>query len=202
VQGFLGRLHERGRDLRALGHVRLAAIGPATAAALRGYHLEPDLVPDDYCSEGLVSVLRPHVAGKRVLLARADRGRDVLPDQLRSIAEVCQVAVYSQVDVGEADPVIVNQLRNGEIDDVVLTSSNIARALARLLDDACQARLRTGQTRTISISPVTSATVRELGWKVAAEAIEYTMDGVLEALVSLSEPVPKCQTGMSSPPEK
>jgi uroporphyrinogen III methyltransferase/synthase len=185
VHGFLKRLPERGRDLRALGHLSLGAIGPATAAALREYHLESDVMPDEYRSEGLATALKPHVAGKRVLLARADRGRDVLPDQLRSVAEVCQVAVYSQVDVAQADPVILQQLRTGEIDDVVLTSANIARALARLLDDACQERLRSGQTRIVSISPVTSATVKELGWPVTAEATEYTMNGVVQALVNV-----------------
>src|SRR5207237_1905019 len=77
VQAFLRRLRRTGRDLRALGHVRLAAIGPATADALRDYHLEPDLVPEAYRSEVLADALRERVAGQRVLLARADRGRAV-----------------------------------------------------------------------------------------------------------------------------
>jgi len=183
VEGFLGRLRQRGRDLRALGSLRLAAIGPATAAALRGYHLEPDLVPEAYRSESLAAALKPHVAGRRVLLARADRGRELLRDELESIAQVQQVAVYAQVDAVQPDPDILEQLRRGEIDDVVLTSSNIARSLARLLDDPCQAMLRSGQTRIVSISPVTSATVRELGWPVAVEATQYTMAGVVQALM-------------------
>jgi len=78
VQALLRRLRQTGRDLRHLGGVQLAVIGPATAAALRDYHLEPDLMPETYNSEGLAAALRPRVAGQRVLLARADRGRDVL----------------------------------------------------------------------------------------------------------------------------
>ncbi|HYV36268.1 MAG TPA: uroporphyrinogen-III C-methyltransferase [Gemmataceae bacterium] len=178
VHGFLSRL----RDLRELGRIRLAAIGPATAAALRGYHLQPDLIPDDYRSESLATALRPHVAGKRVLLARADRGRELLQEELQAIAEVQQVTVYSQVDIDTADPEIVDQLRIGEIDDVILTSSNIARSLARLLDEPCHALLRSGRPRIVSISPVTSTAIRELGWPVAMEAKEHTMEGIVKAL--------------------
>jgi uroporphyrinogen III methyltransferase / synthase len=186
VHSFLARLQHRGRDLRALGNLQLAAIGPATAAALRGYHLKPDLVPDEYRSENLAAALKPHVAGRRVLLARADRGRDLVREELHTIAQVQQVAVYCQRDVAQPDPVVLDQLRNGEIDDVVLTSSNVARSLARLLDEACQARLRAGQPGIISISPVTSSAVMELGWPVVGEAAVYTMDGVVQALLDRS----------------
>ena len=183
VHSFIGRLRQSGRDLRALGHLRLATIGPTTAAALRGYHLDADLVPGEYCSEGLAAMLKPHVAGKRVLLARADRGRELLRDELSAVADVHQVAVYSQVDAVEHDGLVLDRLRRGEIDDVVLTSSNIARALARALDDACLDRMRSGRPRIISISPVTSAAIRELGWPVAAEAETYTMEGVVKAML-------------------
>src|SRR5439155_6099095 len=109
----------------------------------------------------LAAVLKPHVAGQKVLLARADRGRELLHDQLKGVAQVQQVAVYSQVDIAQHDPLVLERLRKGEIDDVVLTSSNIARALARHLDESCQAQLRSARTRVVTISPVTSAVVRE-----------------------------------------
>ena len=86
VSFFLRRLREVGRDLRALGSLRLAAIGPATADALRAYHLEPDLVPDEYRSENLAAALRERVRGQRVLLARADRGRELLREELAAVA--------------------------------------------------------------------------------------------------------------------
>jgi uroporphyrinogen III methyltransferase/synthase len=187
VRGLLGRLRERGKDLRALGSVRLACIGPSTAEALRSYYLEPDLVPPIYRSESLAAALKPHVAGLRVLVARADRGRDVLRTELEQIAQVDQVAVYSQVDAVHADSAIMDTLRKGEVDFVLLTSSNIARALHHLLDAPCRARLQAGHTAIVSISPVTSATIGELSWPVAAEAKEYTMRGVVEALRELVE---------------
>jgi uroporphyrinogen III methyltransferase/synthase len=186
VHALLRRLRQQGRDLRALGPVRLAAIGPATADALRGYHLEPDLVPAEFRSEALAAALRERVAGQRVLLARADRGRDVLRQELATVAEVDQVAVYAQVDAVTPDDEVLDQLRRGEIDYVTLTSSNIARALARALDAPCRARLERGDVGVVSISPVTSEAVRELGWPVAAEATDYTIAGVVEALTRLA----------------
>ncbi|HEV3257406.1 MAG TPA: uroporphyrinogen-III C-methyltransferase [Gemmataceae bacterium] len=187
VHAVIRRLQQTGRDLRALGPVRLAAIGPATADALRGYHLEPDLVPPEYRSESLAAVLRERAAGQRILLARADRGRELLREELSAVAEVDQVTVYAQVDAVEPDPHLLDCLRRGEIDYVTVTSSNVARALARALDAPCRARIEAGQVQLVSISPVTSAVVRELGLPVAAEAAEYTAAGVAEALVALAQ---------------
>jgi uroporphyrinogen III methyltransferase/synthase len=185
VHSFLRRLRHTGRDLRALGGVRLAVIGPATANALRSYLLEPDLIPAEYNSEGLAAALREHVGGQRVLLLRADRGIDLLREQLSALAEVVQVAVYSQVDATiAADAPGLEPLRRGEIDYITLTSSNIARALIRLLDPDTRVRIQQGTPGLISISPRTSAVVRELGLPVAAEAREYTTQGVVAALLS------------------
>jgi uroporphyrinogen III methyltransferase/synthase len=179
VDALLRRLLGTGRDLRALAPVRLAAIGPATADALRAYHLEPDLVPAVYTSEGLATALKERAAGRRVLLARADRGREVLRTELAAVAEVEQVAVYSQRDAEGIDPGVL-----ATMDFVTLTSSNIARALVRALDGESLERIRRGQVRLVTISEVTSAEVRTLGLPVAAEAREATAAGVVEALVS------------------
>ena len=183
VDALIGRLRQNGRDLRALASVRLAVIGPATADALRRYHLEPDLIPPVYDSESLASELKTHAAGQRVLLARADRGREVLREQLASVAEVEQIAVYSQVDAVEQGSESLEALRQGQIDGVTLTSSNIARSLVRSLDGDALQLLRSGKVQLVSISPVTSAAIRELGLPVAAEAREYTTEGVLQALI-------------------
>jgi uroporphyrinogen III methyltransferase/synthase len=183
VAALLGRLRQLGKDMRALGGVKLAAIGPATADALREYHLEPDLVPDEFCSESLASALKSVAAGQRVLLARADRGRELLREELATVAEVEQVAVYSQVDAQLTDDPIFDWLRRGEIDYVTLTSSNIARAFVRALDAPCLARLESGEVGLVTISPVTSAAVRELGLPVAVEAKEYTAEGLVQALM-------------------
>jgi uroporphyrinogen III methyltransferase/synthase len=187
VEAVVKRLGDLGRDLRALGPVKLAAIGPKTAEALRSYHLEPDLVPPRFQSEDLADALKDHVGpGDRILLARADRGRDVLRLVLAEHCQVDQVAVYSQVDAVAADSDALDTLRRGGVDYLTVTSSNIARALVACLDEPCRARLTAGETKVVSISPVTSAAVRQLGLPVAAEATEATSAGLVEALVRLA----------------
>ncbi len=188
VEAFLGRLRQLGRDLRALGGVKLAAIGPKTADALRQHGLEPDLVPPRYQSEDLAAALRQQVRpGDRVLLARADRGRELLREELAGACLVEQVAVYAQVDAVELDEAVLDHLRRGEIDFITLTSGNVARALLQRLDATCRARIESGEVQLVSISPVTSAEVRRLGLPVAREAREATAEGLVEAMVEQSE---------------
>jgi uroporphyrinogen III methyltransferase/synthase len=187
VHALVRRLLATGRDLRALGSVRLAVIGPSTAAALRSYHLIADFMPEVYQSEGLAAGLRERAAGQRVLLARADRGRDLLRQQLAEVATVDQVAVYSQVDAVGADPAVLAALSRGDIQYVTLTSSNVARSLARLIDEPTRARIGSGAVQLVTISAVTSADVRAMGWPVAAEAKEATAEGVVAAVAALAE---------------
>jgi uroporphyrinogen III methyltransferase/synthase len=186
VERFVRRLFETGRDLRAVGRLRLAAIGPSTAEALRDLHLNPDVVPATFRSEDLAQALKAQIAGTRVLLARADRGREVLQAELSSVARVDSIAVYSQVDAVEAQAKELLALSRGEIGFITLTSSNIARALLTRIDETARMRIRDGTVRLVSISPVTSAAVREQGFEVSAEARIYTMDGVIEALLGLA----------------
>src|SRR5207249_1470725 len=144
VHAFVRRLWQTGRDLRALGAIHLAAIGPGTADALRGYHLEPDLVPEEFRSESLAEALGQRAAGQRILLARAGRGRDVLRERLAGVAEVEQVAVYSQVDVA-LDPELLTAVSRGEIEFLTLTSSNIERSLLGQVDETVRGRIESGE---------------------------------------------------------
>jgi uroporphyrinogen III methyltransferase/synthase len=182
VEAFLGRILKSGHDLRVLGGVKLAAIGPATAEALRAYHLEPDVVPDVYNSEGLAEALVDRVRGQRVLLARADRGIDLLRDELGGVAEVEQVAVYRQVDAVSNDDPALGMLSRGEIDLVALTSSNIAVGFAAALNNEARRHVMEGRTRLVAISPRTAAAAQGAGLPVAAVAEAYTAEGVLEAM--------------------
>lgn len=187
VHSLVRRLTALGRDLRALGGVKLAAIGPATAEALAGYHLRADLVPaEEFRAESLAAALVPRVAGQRVLLARADRGREVLRQELAKVAEVEQVAVYVQADAIDPAAEVFDALRRGEIEFVTLTSPNIARGFLGALDEATRGRVHGGTVRLVAISPVTSAAVRDLSFPVAAEAAVYTTDGVIDALTAVA----------------
>ncbi len=111
VKRLLDRLLLRGGSLEQLAKVKLAAIGPGTAAELVRYGLAVDVVPPEYRAEALAEALAPHAAGKRFLLARASRGRQVLPEQLLAAGGIVeQVVVYSTTDVEAADPQVAAAL--------------------------------------------------------------------------------------------
>jgi uroporphyrinogen III methyltransferase/synthase len=184
VRYFLNRLVDTGADLRQLGRTRLAAIGPATRDALADYYLHADVMPDQFAAEYLADTLVPQVTGKRILLARASRTREVLPERLADAgAEVDQLVVYQNVDVEEADPDFLERLRSGTIDWITLTSPAIARSLARLVPPVLRPCLGR-DVRLASISPLTTQAAREVGLKVAAEATRYTTEGVVQAMIN------------------
>lgn len=177
VRYLLDRLLTTGGDARRLGAVKLAAMGPGTAAELGRYGLRADLLPEEYRAESLAAALAGRAAGKSVLLARASRGREVLAEQLRACgAAVEQVVVYTSSDVDAPEPAVAEAMGAGRIDWAMVTSSAIARSLVRMFgDDLRRARLA-------SISPITSEVLRGLGHEPAVEAAEYTMAGLIEAI--------------------
>jgi len=121
-----------------------------------------------------------------VLLARADRGRELLRDELaRVAAAVEQVAVYQQVDVATPDAVILDALRRGEIRYVTLPSSNIARAVLGAFDETIRGRVERGEIRLVAISPETGKAICALGLPVAAEATTFTEDGLIQSVIEL-----------------
>jgi uroporphyrinogen III methyltransferase/synthase len=179
VRYFLDRLKSTGRDLRALRDLRLAAIGPGTAEELASYHLRVDLVPDQFRAEALAESLEPAAArGEKFLLARASRGREVLAERLAAAGgHVEQVVVYRSTDVTQPDAEVFERLAGGGIDWVTVTSSAIAGSLVSMFGDALR------HSRIVSISPVTSKVLSELGFSPDAEAGSYTMQGVVHAIV-------------------
>ncbi len=185
VRYFFERLLANG-DLRALGGVRLAAIGPGTAEALARFHLRPDVLPDTYRAEALAEALVPFVNGRRILLIRASRGREVLAEQLAASGGVVeQVVAYRSTDIATADAEVTIAIDAGRIDWITVTSSAIARSLANMFGQ----RLRS--SRLVSISPLTTETLGGLGYAVAAEASQYTMAGVVGAIVRAESASPK-----------
>jgi uroporphyrinogen III methyltransferase/synthase len=182
VTHFLDRLETLGLDLRVLGRIKLAAIGPATAETLGRYHLRADLTPPSFNSESLAESLARVASGKRILLARADRGRTVLKDELRHVADVEQVAVYQNADADSLPAEVARRIEDGTIDWITLTSSAITARLHSLLTDAGREKVGTA-IKLASISPITTGAAAQVGWSVAAEAEEYTWDGLVDAIV-------------------
>ena len=182
VRFFLERLVSLGGDLRTIGHLKLAAIGPATAQTLARYHLRADLVPDSYRSEALAQALSSAAKGGRILLARADRGRALLREELEKVADIHQVAVYRNANAEALPELVARRIESGTVDWITLTSSAIASRLHELLPEAARS-LVGRQIKLASLSPVTSETVTRLGWDVAVEASVFTWEGLVSAIV-------------------
>jgi uroporphyrinogen III methyltransferase / synthase len=183
VRHFLDRLPAIDRDLRQLGSVKIAAIGPGTAEELAKYHLKADIIPHEFRAESLAQALAKGAAGKRFLLVRASRGREVLAEELATAGgQIEQVVAYESLDIEQPDEGIAAQMAAGKITWTTVTSSAIARSLVRMFGDSLK------NTKLTSISPITSATLRELGYEPEAEAKDYTMAGVVAA-ISGSSPV-------------
>ena len=161
---------------------RIAAIGEATAQAVEvSLHLKVSLTPREYVAESLVAELAPQIAGKRVLLARAEVARDVIPDALRAAgATVDVVDAYRNVMPAAAPELLRAALGKG-IDAATFTSSSSVTHLAVAAREAGIAFPFAG-VRAISIGPITSQTLRELGWEPAAEASVSDIPGLTAAV--------------------
>lgn len=187
VEAMWARLEKRHlnfADLSAPGGTRIAAIGPATKKAIEQRGAKVDVVPKEYVAESVVRSLRAKVKGKRILLVRAKVARDVIPRELRKAG--------AHVDVVEAYETVVPassrvRLRSAFNHDsqrpqvVTFTSSSTVKNFAALLDR--KKRTSFAGTLTASIGPVTSATLRELRFSVDIAAKEFTIPGLVAAIV-------------------
>jgi uroporphyrinogen-III synthase len=189
VEAMWQRLRRLRISRRALNRLQIAAIGPATKKAIMKGGLKVKMVPEEYVAEAVVDKLRDKVDGKRVVLIRAKVARDVIPEELR--------AAGAQVDVVEAYETVVpeksrarlrllmqNKARRPHV--VTFASSSSARNFFELMGKTLMGKAKRGSLKDVlfaSIGPVTSATMRELKMPVAAEAREYTMGGLIRAIV-------------------
>lgn len=163
--------------------VRIAVVGQATAEAVHAAGMKVDLVPRKFVAESLLESLRPLVGGESVLLVRAEVARDVLPSGLRAAgAEVTVADAYrNELPAGSVAKLKECFSSNSIIPHAVtFTSSSTARNAHALLLAA--GVILPPETVLASIGPITSATMRELGWKPTVEASEATIVGLVEAL--------------------
>jgi uroporphyrinogen-III synthase len=174
--------------------LKIAAIGPATKKAIEAQGLTVHVTPKEYVAESVVRALQERVKGKRILLVRAKVARDVIPRELRKAG--------ANVDVFEAYETIVPKASQKRLREVLassarrphaitFTSSSTVRNFVRLLGlRGARAALRKPARRdsihSASIGPVTSSTLREFGLPVDIEAKEYTMPGLVAAIVKRS----------------
>jgi uroporphyrinogen-III synthase len=184
VEAMTERMKKLRVRARALDHLRIAAIGPATKKAIEKHGIKVDVVPKEYIAESVVRSLKGKVKGKRVLLVRAKVARDVIPQELRKADAL--------VDVVEAYETVVPQSSHRRLQAalstptrrpqvVTFTSSSTVKNFVQLLG---KQRSVLGDLLFASIGPVTSATLREMGLRVDTEAKEYNIPGLIEAIIS------------------
>ena len=183
---------ERLRKLRIprtrLKPLQIAAIGPATKKAIVRHGLKVKMMPEEYVAESVVKGLHDKVNGKRVLLVRAKVARDVIPDSLRNVGAQVEVIEAYETVVPEKSRARLRALfkskRRPHV--VTFTSSSTVKNFAELLGVAAAAKANSSALKDVqfaSIGPVTSSTLRELNLPVSIEAREFTMGGLIRAIV-------------------
>lgn len=180
VERFFTRLLASGKDARALGHAKLAAIGSATEAKLKTYGLLADKVPAAFRAEGILECLQKELRpGMRILLPRAQEARELLPQKLRELgAEVTVAPVYRTVTAETDAEALRARLQAGEIDWVTFTSSSTVTNLLQILQSPAALQ----GVKTACIGPVTAETCEKHGIQPEVTAEEYTIDGLVAAI--------------------
>ena len=183
VDGFFQALLAEGHDARCLSRAQVCVIGPATAQRLREHGIVAELIPERFVAESILEALSQtdDLKGKRVLLARADIARADLPEGLSKLgAMVDEVTAYRTVVDDSARDELIEALGENSVDWITFTSSSTVRNLLSQvgLDNFSQKKFRIA-----SIGPVTSATIKKMGLKVDVQAEEYTIAGLIRALL-------------------
>ncbi|HEV2323716.1 MAG TPA: uroporphyrinogen-III synthase [Terracidiphilus sp.] len=204
------RAAEQGIDLthRMIG--RVAAIGGATADAARKAGFTVALVPDTYVAESLVSELtgevadgssaegKSPIAGKQVLLVRAAVARDVIPNALRRAGATVDIAEAYRNVLPQTAPELLRAALKTHIDAVTFSSTTTVMHFAETTF-RLGIRLPLRGIAAVSVGPITSQTLRELGWEPAAEASPSDIPGLIDAVLrvlstqaSERHPLPPC----------
>jgi uroporphyrinogen III methyltransferase/synthase len=183
VRFFFERLENFGLDSRILKGIRIGVIGPATARALTDLHLRPDLIPEKYQAEHLLEALSLiPLSNQKVLIPRAEKAREVLPEGLRQMgAEVSVVPAYQTLPVEEGKESLKEKLSRREVDCLTFTSSSTVINFLTLFPR--QEILPLLKNLTIAcIGPITARTARDNGLAVTVVAEEYTIPGLVQAI--------------------
>lgn len=184
VHYFLNRLFAAGCDVRAFANVKIATVGAKTAKVIRDYHLHPDLVPDEsFSAKATAQLLEPIVRGQKVLLPKANVGKDILHAALSKIADVHDIVVYDQVNVLDPSHEAFGSLRRGEIHFVTLASANTAKLILQKFDDIIRGRVLRGEIQIVVMSDDVAKAVEAAGLPVASVADQASEDGLIDAVM-------------------
>ncbi|MEJ2690925.1 MAG: uroporphyrinogen-III synthase, partial [Deltaproteobacteria bacterium] len=188
IHCFFQRLDEKGMDSRALGGTRIAAVGTTTADVLRKFGIKTDLLPEKFTGDGLAAaLLQKGVAGSRILLPRATKARESLPERLQEGgAEVVVAPVYKNVRPDGQAEELRSMFLERRVDMVTFTSSSTVTNFLHMLGEEDREKRITllGKTRIASIGPITSKTVEEAGLAVDVQPEIFTIPSLIDSIVT------------------
>lgn len=184
VERFFKRVVATRHDARAFGRTKVAAVGTATADALRQRGIHPDLVPPKFTAEELVRAIGHGTGG--VLIPRAANAPNSIVPQLRTVGWTPEeVVAYRNVAPREVSPGL-ESVRVGDFDVVTFTSASTARNFVKLTGPPAELGLSPTDepVRLVAcIGPVTAAEAEKRGLRVDVVASEHTVEGLVSALV-------------------
>jgi uroporphyrinogen III methyltransferase/synthase len=185
VTFFFERLFHRGKDVRALGDIRTASVGPATRERLETFGIKSDIVPKSYRAESVVEAFgHEDIEGKKILLPRAAEARPILPVELTRMGGVVdEVAAYRTTALTDGRDQLLNHLESQSADLITFTSSSTAKNFKALLPSDRFRDLIQGLT-VASIGPITSDTAKSLGFPVHIEPEAFTIPDLCKAIVA------------------
>ncbi|HEY3321878.1 MAG TPA: uroporphyrinogen-III C-methyltransferase [Planctomycetota bacterium] len=183
VDAVFAELARQQLDARAF-RAKAAAIGSNTARRLEHFGVKADLIPPEFLAESIATALQTQsaIAGKRFLLARADIARSELPETLKKLGgEVSDVVAYRTILETEGQSESLAALESGQVDVATFTSASTARNFAQILGpERLKKVLASGTLRCLSIGPITSAAMKEVGLPVHGEAAVHDIPGLVE----------------------
>ncbi len=187
VKYFLNRLEVLGKDVRDLKGLKIGAIGPKTAELWTRFGIKPDLMPDEYRAEAVVACFRERgsVKGLKILLPRAARAREVLPEELKNMgAEVDVVPAYQTIRPDHDTGMVREMLEQGAIDMVTFTSSSTVENFVGMFEpDGAHLQQWMGPVKVACIGPITARSAQSKGFSVDLIPSEYTIEAFTHSIV-------------------
>jgi len=188
VKFFFDTLFEMGKDVRILGHLKFACIGPVTKERLKAFGIISDILPETYRAESVIEAFSSiDIKDKNILLPRAKKARTILPEELTKMgAKIDEVAAYETRLDDTGKETLISLLEKNEIDAVTFTSSStVSNFMSQIASENKKELLK--NIITASIGPITSDTARSLGIEPDLEAKEYTIQGLVDSLLTYYE---------------
>ncbi len=185
VRMFARLLESHGRGLAEFAVCRIASVGPATADALREYGLSPALTPPEAVGESLLAALREQtgsVAGLSILLPQGNLARPLIRDTLSAQGTKVHALITYRTEAVPATETQIQTLGGFRPDAVTFASPSAVRNFFSITDKNKPIQINGDSCRFVSIGPITSQALQELGKTVAWEAEEHTLGGLVQAV--------------------